>query len=657
MQRTLPPRRAAARRISAVVLLAACGSESTPPPDPVLWLRADTAVRTEERSGVGFAVAEWRDVSGHQNHAAPVPYPPGVPATDPAPDRRPAWRSGAHGLNGRPLVDFDGRDDLLGIADSEELNLGGPYTGRTILLVFRTGEDVERRQMLFEAGGDLRGFNLYLDGGRLYLGAFNVWNDDRGATTPFGPASVTAPVRPGAAYAATMLFDQPRGRLVGFLDGREVGTATGVGRVFLHHEDIGIGAINEDTYYHDGVRQGVPTGDFFEGELAELLIYNRALGERERRAAEEYLLRRYALGSGAGAREGGDPGGTAAASSFVRTAEDGRERSEEEADAGPGRLYVTSGLTDEVLRLDARDGRIAARFALDRRRGELDEPHGVAVSPAGDHWYATLSHGDPTLWKFELPGDRLVGRVSLGTAGAARIGITPDGRRAFIPDYQRAVPTAPGRVAVVELADLSVTAAPIVCAGPHDAAVDPAGRRVAVACSLADEVVLLDASSLEQMGRFPVDPESGPAGSPRFRPLNLLWSPDGEALYVALHEAAAVRAFDGRGRIIGTAHVGAGPAQIALTPDGRTLAVANRRERSVSVVSVSKMQERARVPIDADHPHGVVLDSAGRTAFVACEGTVDGEARVVAVDLTEGRVLWSVPAGSYALGIAYAEGS
>ncbi|NIU77918.1 MAG: hypothetical protein GWN71_31500, partial [Gammaproteobacteria bacterium] len=74
-----------------------------------------------------------------------------------------------------------------------------------------------------------------------------------------------------------------------------------------------------------------------------------------------------------------------------------------------GRVYLGSGMTDRVFVLDSRDGAVLDTLTLDPRRGETDEPHGLAVAPDGRHWYATLSHGEPTLWKFESDGDRLVG--------------------------------------------------------------------------------------------------------------------------------------------------------------------------------------------------------------------------------------------------------
>ncbi|MFQ5746780.1 MAG: beta-propeller fold lactonase family protein [Gemmatimonadota bacterium] len=588
-----------------------------------------------ETEAGGAAVEAWRDGSGRGHDAAPVPFPPGMRRVAEPPDRRPRLRSGEEGIGGRAALAFDGADDLLGIADAEDLNTGGPYAQRTILVVLRTGPDVRRRQMIFETGGDLRGFNVYIDEGRLYVGAFNTWNDDRGRTTPFGPVHVSAPVRPETAYRVGFVFDQEAGRLAGYLDGRKFGEAGGVGLVFLHHEDIGIGAVLEDTYYHDGVRQGVPAADFFGGRIAELLVYNEALSGRRLAAADRYLRGRYPRSAdGQGSRRG--PSDAAA--------------------GGGGRLYVSSGLTDEVLRLNPADGGLVTRLSVDRTHDDVDEPHGLAVDPQGEHLYVTVAHGRPSLWKFELADDRLVGRVDLGLAGVGRVGLTPDGRRAFVPDYDRSRPGEAGRVAAVELSDLTVIGTPEVCPGPHHAAVDPTGGVVAVACSLGDEIALLDAASLADIRRFPVDANPGPPGAPKWRPLNLAWSPDGGVLYVSLHGVAAVRAFDLSGAQLGTAEVGDGPGQIAITPDGSRLVSANRRDGSVSIVRLPELEETARVALEVPHPHGVSVRGDGRVAYVACEGDISSTGYVAAVDIASASVMWRVRAGAYTLGAAWAPG-
>lgn len=326
-------------------------------------------------------------------------------------------------------------------------------------------------------------------------------------------------------------------------------------------------------------------------------------------------------------------------------------------DAPVGRLYLGSGLTDQVFVLDPRNGALLDTLTLDARPGEMDEPHGLAVAPDGRHWYATLSHGEPTLWKFESAGDRLVGRLALGVPGAARIGITPDGSRAFIPDYWRTGQGAPSSVAVVELEDLRLVATPTLCPAPHDAEVDPEGIRVAVTCSLGDEVVVLDAHSLDVLARFPTREDPGPPGNPLDKPLNVVWSGDGSRLFVSLTLGGAVAAFTPQGQPLGRVAVGGGPTQLARRSRDGALVVVNRGDGSLSVVDGTSLTELSRIPLEAaPFPHGVALNHDGRIAYVSYEGTVEGPGGAVAVELDSGRVLWRTSAGSYTLGVALLEG-
>ncbi len=319
-------------------------------------------------------------------------------------------------------------------------------------------------------------------------------------------------------------------------------------------------------------------------------------------------------------------------------------------------MYVAVAVSDEVLRFDPESGALLSRISLDPRPSESDEPHGLAVAPDGRHWYATLAHGDPTLSKFDRAGDRRVGRARLSSAGAARVEIDPTGEFAFVADYDRARPGEDGEVLVIRLYDLEVVARSRVCPGPHHAAQNPASGQIAVACSLGDEVALLSGPRLDPAGRFPVDAEPGDPGSPGFKPLNLAWSLDGDRLYVALHLADRVRVFDSNGTIVGDVPSGRRPAQIALSPDGKTLIAANRGDGTLSLIDTATLRERSRLDLGAAHPHGVAFNESGTRAYVTCEGTPSEPGRLVAVELGNDppAVAWSVETGSVPLGVVWA---
>ena len=316
-----------------------------------------------------------------------------------------------------------------------------------------------------------------------------------------------------------------------------------------------------------------------------------------------------------------------------------------------GAVYVTSGGTDEIIVLDAATGTERTRIAVDPRPFDIDEPHGIASTPS--HLFVTVSHGEPTLWKFELPDARLVGRLRLQTAGAGRIGITPDLSRAFIPDYYRDGPGDASQVAVVDLHDLSILSTITACAAPHDAQVDPTGEIVAITCSQSDEIVLVDADRMVERQRFPVGPSPGAAGQPRYRPLNVVWSPDGDQLYVTLHATGELARFKRDGSYEGALAVGAGPAQLAQTPGGQRLVIANRLSRSATLVRTPTFTVDTTIDLDRPHPHGVTVNADGSLAFITYEGDIDTPGGVVALDMQTDSIRWSAEAGSYTLGVIY----
>lgn len=314
------------------------------------------------------------------------------------------------------------------------------------------------------------------------------------------------------------------------------------------------------------------------------------------------------------------------------------------ADAPPaGTLLVASGFTDQVFVLDARTGAVVDSVALDRRPGERDEPHAVAASADGRHWYATVAHGEPSLWKFETAGQRLVGRLDLPMRGAGRVRLTPDGTRAAVAEYWQGEEGVPGRVALVDTRTLEVLAVEAPCPAPHDAVFDPSGQRLAIACSGGTDLVVADAATLEVRDRYPLD--DAPGG----HPMNAAWSADGSVVYVSLMHRNAVARVELETGAVRRLETGAQPAQLTLLGD--RLVVAERGARSAHILDPAT-QTGHLVSSPGDHPHGVARDPEERTAYVTWEGSVDSSGGVWAID-REGQVLWSTPVGYFTLGVAY----
>jgi len=239
--------------------------------DLVLWLDADNGATITDTGSDGD-VDQWSDRSGQGNHASET-----TSGSQPA--------IVAAGINSRTAIGFDGSNDGLDVADDATLNTGGPYSGKTLMMAFRTGDDVTSRQVLYEQGGANRGLNFYIDNGELYLNGWNVFE------TAWGPSFAKATITANTTYVATFVFDQVAGTVEGFIDGSSIGSVSGVGFLNSHSQNIGIGATRESTRFHDGSFSG--DGHSFDGRIGELLQYNRALTDVEQSGVEVYLFDRW----------------------------------------------------------------------------------------------------------------------------------------------------------------------------------------------------------------------------------------------------------------------------------------------------------------------------------------------------------------------------
>ena len=187
----------------------------------------------------------------------------------------PALGAGTLIAGGDNSVDFDGVDDLVAVPDTALINTGGPFERRTIELWFRA-DNVTNRGVLFEEGSTARGLSTYVFNGRLYAGAWNTTNNGDGTTPWAGNVFVSTPVAVNTTYHVVAVMDQPSGTFTLYVDGVQVAQAGGVGRLFGHGGDIGIGGQNDDGRYHD---RGDAAGDkfYFDGRIDEVAVYNVSL--------------------------------------------------------------------------------------------------------------------------------------------------------------------------------------------------------------------------------------------------------------------------------------------------------------------------------------------------------------------------------------------
>ena len=223
-----------------------------------LWLKADAGVTQQ-----GSSVSRWADQSAN-----------GIDATQSVAANQPTLVPLS--LNGLPVLRFNGVNSFM----SFTLPMNG-LSGATLILISANSPNVDGNWN----GSDNAAlfWNETASWGSINLSPFQLYAKYRFGTTQVNnlPAytrprsignapSLTTAIKDGANESLYV-----NGGLI-FTQGGKLATIAGV-------QDTGnLGQAYENTY--------------FAGDIAEVLIYNRALSDAERQQVEQYLLARYGIG-------------------------------------------------------------------------------------------------------------------------------------------------------------------------------------------------------------------------------------------------------------------------------------------------------------------------------------------------------------------------
>jgi len=241
------------------------GVSASPDILPVMKLLAGFGVKT-----TGADVSKWEDQAKNneaEQHTA-EDQPELVPSA----------------INGEPAIEFDGTGEHLDVANSPDINTGGSYSARTLVVVFKTGSNITSRQVIWEQGGDTRGLNFYLDSGDLYINGWNLQEMPWLATIPSFPVSVNT------TYVATLVMDGVAGRFEGFVNASSIGNVGNIALLYGHSGACALGHVEGKTRFHDGSTAGPAN---FGGQIAEFHYYNEVLSNSDRQTLEDTLMSKY----------------------------------------------------------------------------------------------------------------------------------------------------------------------------------------------------------------------------------------------------------------------------------------------------------------------------------------------------------------------------
>ncbi len=124
------------------------------------------------------------------------------------------------------------------------------------------------------------------------MGIWNLVNDGAGASFAF--QSVNAAIATNTSYILTTSFEgdtNSTGNLSLWLNGELKSSISGVGFLYAHSGDIGLGAMVDGSNFFSAAAGG--DNYFFDGNIAEFVVYNLALVNAGRAILDNYLSAKY----------------------------------------------------------------------------------------------------------------------------------------------------------------------------------------------------------------------------------------------------------------------------------------------------------------------------------------------------------------------------
>jgi len=173
-------------------------------------------------------------------------------------------------------ISFDGSDDVtdtnnfpdhVTVPDHAQINDGNTPDDYSMELIFNAS-NVTTRQVLYEQGGKTNGFNIYIEGSKVYGGA---WKNNVSDFVTFLSAAIAA----DTTYHVVFTWSNTNDRAVLYLDGSEADSVTSAGYITQasHTGDNAIGGTRQDTRFASATTTG--DGDFVQGAtIDEVALYD-----------------------------------------------------------------------------------------------------------------------------------------------------------------------------------------------------------------------------------------------------------------------------------------------------------------------------------------------------------------------------------------------
>jgi DNA-binding beta-propeller fold protein YncE len=297
--------------------------------------------------------------------------------------------------------------------------------------------------------------------------------------------------------------------------------------------------------------------------------------------------------------------------------------------------------------------------------GDINGPHGIAVSPDKQFVYVSVGHGQPngSAWKLKAGTDEVIRYAPLGLFPAT-MDISRDGEFIYVANANFHGDMVPSSISVVATGEMAEVKRITTCTMPHGSRLNPQGTKHYSACMMDDMLAEIDTHHFNVSRHFVLtkDKEMGMAGSPHGQmkmgeltcvPTWAQPSNDGSEIYVACNKSNEIAVVDvASWKLSRRFPAGNGVYNLAMTKDGRLVAT-NKRGKSVSIFDPKTGKELANLPTKRKVVHGAVVTPDNRYAFISVEGIGTEPGTVEVIDLDALKTVATVDVPEQAAGIDF----
>lgn len=376
-------------------------------------------------------------------------------------------------------------------------------------------------------------------------------------------------------------------------------------------------------------------------------------------------------------------------------------------------VYVAAESDDVVQRVhfDASQNTawIDTSISVGRYPTETDGPHGMSVSPDGQHWFVSIAHGNPYgyLAKYDTETNTLQGTVDLGLFPAS-MEISQHTGMLYVVNFDLHGDMVPSSVMVVDPEGMDVISEFETGIMPHGTRMNSKGTKAYHVSMMSDELIEVDTYGFDITRRLSlraamIEDDAHDMGHQQHEPISnhdmaaeikamdgsggrMGWmkemnasKPDHEEDHSAMmHHKPVVKptwadphpndrwvyvAGNGSDEIIEIdvenwelsrrIPTGKAPYNLEVSPNGKYLVSSLKGAGATSIIDLEQGIELAQVPNSRNISHGVAISPDSKYAFISVEGIggEPGSVDIISIETLERVAV--VETGKQAGGIAF----